>query len=76
MSSASEASTCNQQDEKKGKDKNKDFSILVDERLAEINNSMATLTRRVDDMDKHIEESSSWETLIGFQGRYKRRGTP
>ena len=34
----------NVQGGKKGKDKNKDLAVLVDERLMEINNSMATLT--------------------------------
>jgi len=46
MSSASEAATGNQEGGKKGKgkDKNKDWSVLVDERLLEINDSVATLT--------------------------------
>jgi len=44
------------QGRKKGKDKNKDLAVLMDERLAENNNYMATLTGRVDDMEKHLEE--------------------
>jgi len=39
-----------------GGKKDKDLAILVDERLAEINNSMAALTGRVDDIEKHLEE--------------------
>jgi len=56
MSSASEAFTGNEQGGKKGKDKNKDLSVLVDNRLAKINNSMTTLMGRVDDMDKRLKE--------------------
>jgi len=40
-----------QQAGKKGKDKNKDVMGLVDEKLAEINNTMSTLTGKMDDMD-------------------------
>ena len=54
MSSASEASTGNLQGAKKGKDKNKDLTILVDDKLAEVNNSIITLTGRVDEIrDSH-----------------------
>ena len=42
------------QGKKKGKDKNKDLAVLVDERLAEIKYSMAILTGKVDDMEKHL----------------------
>jgi len=49
----------NPQGEKKGKDKNKDLAVFVDERLVGINNPMATLTTRVDDMNKHLEERES-----------------
>ena len=44
---------------KKGKDKNKDLMVLVYERLTEIDNSIATLTGRVDDLEKHLEELES-----------------
>jgi len=33
--------------------------VLVDDRLAEINNSIITLTGRVDEMEKHIKELKS-----------------
>jgi len=59
MPSASEASTGNQQGGKKGKDKNKDLAVLVDDKLAEVNNSIITLTGRVDKMEKCIEELES-----------------
>jgi len=53
-----------------GKGKNKDFALLVDERLAEINNSMATLTGRVDDIEKRIEELESMAPLRSLVERY------
>jgi len=68
MSSASETFTGNQQGRKNDKEKNKDLSILVNERLAEINNSMTTLMGRVDDMDKLLKEFESmgdFEELCG-----------
>ena len=49
----------NLQGGKKGKDKKKDFVVLVDERLVKINNSMATLTGRVDEMGNHLKELKS-----------------
>jgi len=48
-----------QQGGEKGKCKNKDLSVLVDERLTKIKNSMTTLTDRVYDMDKLLEELKS-----------------
>jgi len=42
--------------------------VLVDERLAKINNSMATLTGRVDDMEKHIEKLESMGDFEEFRG--------
>ena len=48
-----------QQGGKMGKDQNKDLSVLVDERLTEINNSMATLMSRADDMGKRLQELES-----------------
>ena len=48
-----------QQRGKKSKDKNKDLAVLVDDRLAEINDSIMTLTSRVDEMEKRIEELES-----------------
>jgi len=59
MLRAGEASTSNQQGSKKGKDKNKDLAVLVNEKLAEVNNSIITLTGRVDKIEKHIEELES-----------------
>jgi len=59
MSSASEASTGNQQGRKKSKDKNKELAVLVDEKVAEIDDSIITLTDRVDEMEKRIEELKS-----------------
>jgi len=44
-----------QQGGKKGKDKSKDLVGLIEERLAEINNTMSALTGRVDGMDRCIE---------------------
>jgi len=49
----------NLQGGKKVKDKNKDLAVLVDERLAEINNSVATLSGKLDDMEKHLEQLES-----------------
>jgi len=48
-----------QQGGKKGKNKNKDLSVLIDDKLVEINHSMLDLTGRVDDMEKRIEELES-----------------
>ena len=48
-----------QQGGKKGKDKNKDLLVPIDDKLAEINHSMSDLTGRVDDMEKCIEELES-----------------
>ena len=41
---------------KEDKDKNKNIMVLADERLAEMYTSMSTLTTRVEDMNKCIEE--------------------
>ena len=56
-----------QQGGKKGKDKNKDLSVLVDDKLAEINHSMSTLTGKVDDMEKRIEELESMGDIEEFR---------
>lgn len=48
-----------QQSGKKGKDKNKDVIVLMEDRLAEFNTIMSTLTGRIEDMDKRIEEFES-----------------
>lgn len=48
-----------QQERKKGKDKNKDLSVLVNDKLAKINHSMSDLMGRVDNMEKRIEELES-----------------
>jgi len=48
-----------QQGGNKSKDKNKELSVLVDDRLAEANDSIITLTARVDEMEKRIEELES-----------------
>jgi len=55
-----------QQGGKKSKDKNKDLSVLVDDKLAEINHSMSNLTGKVDDMEKRIEELESTGDLEEF----------
>ena len=60
-----------QQGGKKGKDKNKEVVALVDERLAEITNSMSTLTERVGDMDRRLEELESGEDMEGLRGEVK-----
>jgi len=47
------------------------LSVPVNERFAEINNSIATLTGRVHDMEKHLEELKSMgdsEELRGGRG--------
>jgi len=43
------------------------LSILVDDKLAEINHSMSNLTARVDDMEKRIEELKSTGDLEEFR---------
>ena len=40
----------------------------MDHRLAELNNSMATLTGRVDDMDKCLEEFESMRDFEDLRG--------
>jgi len=52
----------------KGKDK-KDLLIFVDERVAEINNSMITLTGRVDDSNKCMEELQSTRDFEELRGK-------
>jgi len=44
-----------QQGGKKGNDKNKDLAVLVDDKLAKVNDSIIILTGRVDEMEKRIE---------------------
>ena len=58
----------NTQGGKKSKDKNKDLAVLVDERLAKITSSMATLTSRVDDMEKHLEKLESIRDFEELRG--------
>ena len=48
-----------QQGGKKSKDENQDLTVFVDNRLAEINDSIITLMGRVDEMEKRIEELES-----------------
>ena len=57
-----------QQGGKKGKDKNKDLAVLVDDKVAEVNDSIITLTGRVDEMEKHIEEFESDGDLEELRG--------
>jgi len=52
---------------KKGKDKNKDLSVLVVDKLTEINHSMSDLMGRVDDMEKCIEDLESTGDLKEFR---------
>ena len=68
ISSVSKSRNLNKVVIKKGKDKNKDMVSLVDERLAKINDYMATLTSSVDDMDKRIEEPKSMGEFEGLLG--------
>ena len=57
-----------QQGGKKGKDKNKDLAVLVDDKLAEVNNSIITLTGRVDEMETRIKELESEGDLEELRG--------
>ena len=52
----------------KGKDKTKDVTVLVEDRLAEFTNFMPTLMGRVEDIDKHIEELESTGNMDGLRG--------
>jgi len=56
-----------QQAGKKGKDKNKGLSVLVDDKLVEIKHSMSNLTGRVDDIEKCIEELESTGDIEEFR---------
>jgi len=58
----------NPQARKKGKGKSKDLEVLMVERLAEINKSMATLRGRVDDIEKHLEELGSMRDFEELRG--------
>jgi len=58
----------NQQGGNNDRDKNKDLLVLVDERHMKINNSMATLTGRVDDIEKYLEKIESMGNFEGFCG--------
>ena len=58
----------NPQGGKKGKDKNKDLAVLVDDKLAEVNNSIITLTGRVDEMETHIKKLESKGDLEELRG--------
>jgi len=44
------------------------LAFLVDKRLTEINNSMATPTGRVDDIEKHLEELESMGDFEELRG--------
>jgi len=44
------------------------LAVLVDERLAKITSSMATLTSRVDDMEKHLEKLESIRDFEELRG--------
>jgi len=57
-----------QQDGKKGKDKNKDLAVLVNDKLAEVNDSIITLTGRVDKMETLIKELESEGHLEELHG--------
>jgi len=59
----------NPQGGKKSKDKNKDLAVLVHERLAEM--ELVTLTGRVDDLEKHLEELESKEDFEEFRGEVR-----
>ena len=57
-----------QQGGKKGKDKNKDLAVLVDDKFTEVNNSIITLTGRMDEMDTRIKELESEGDLEELRG--------
>jgi soluble cytochrome b562 len=54
-----------QQGGKKNKEK-KELASLVDDKLAEINHSVSTLTGRVEDVEKRIEELESTGDMEEF----------
>jgi len=53
---------------KKGKDRNKDLAVLVDDKLAEVNGSIMTLTGRVNEMENRIKELVSEGDLEELRG--------
>lgn len=57
-----------QQGGKKGKDKNKDVMGLVEELLAEINNTMSPLMGRVDAIDRRIKKLKSKRDMEELRG--------
>jgi len=57
-----------QQGGKKGKNKNKDLAVLADDKLAKVNDSIITLTGRVDEMETHIKELESKGDLEELRG--------
>lgn len=57
-----------QQGDKKGKDKTKDVMVLMEDRLAKFTSTISTLTDRVDDMNKRIEELESIGDLDELSG--------
>jgi len=57
-----------QQGGKKGKDKTKDVMVLMEDRLTEFNSTISTLTDRVEDMNKRIEELKSIGNLDELSG--------
>jgi len=44
------------------------LAVPVDERLVEINNSVATLRSRMDDMEKHLKELEATGEFEELQG--------
>jgi len=44
------------------------LAVPVDERLVEINNSVATLMSRMDDMEKHLKELEATGDFEELQG--------
>jgi len=58
-----------QQGGKKDKDKNKDLAVLVDDKLAEVNNSIVTLMGRVDEIETRIKELESEGDLEELRGK-------
>jgi len=48
--------------------KGKDLAVLVDDKLTEVNDSIITLTARVDEMEKRIEELESEGDLEELHG--------
>jgi len=56
---------------RRARTRTRDLAVFVDETLAELTNSMATLTGRVDDMEKHLKELESTEDFEELRGKMR-----